>query len=214
MLSASGLRACVAFALLVTPTLARAQEAPSRVHVAVGGGFLTSGAYFTGPGNLEFTNGNALAGALQVRVRVYRALAVVLAAAYARPGWRLTGVPLIGEIGVSQGRLWFADAALRGEIPLGRTLRTPVVFAQAGAGLAHYAVSGSLLGSAVDEDATNIAFALGAGLALPLTRRFGVEAMAKDYIASFKSIRNLVAFGVEGRRAHTILLLLGARFAL
>jgi hypothetical protein len=181
------------------------------VQVAAGGGFLTSGAYFTGPGGVEFANGDAFAGALQVSIAVHRAFAVVLAAAHARPEWRLTGVPLIGSVGVPGGRLWFADAALRGQLPLGGASRVPLLFAQAGGGVAHYALATSLLGNAVDEHATNFALALGAGLALPLAGRFGVEVMAKDYIASFKSIRDLEAFGVEGRRAHTVLLLLSAR---
>ncbi|CAN5894157.1 hypothetical protein BH24GEM1_BH24GEM1_25620 [soil metagenome] len=63
-----------------------------------------------------------------------------------------------------------------------------------------------------DEQATNFALALGAGVALPLTRRLSVEMMAKDHIASFKSVRDLAAFGVTGRRAHTVLLLVSARF--
>jgi len=210
------LRACVALTLLSTPILVHAQSthlAPP-VQVALGGGFLTSGAYFTGPGSLEFANGKAFVGALQVSVALHRTLAVVLAAAHARPEWQLTGVPLIGAVSLPGGRLWFADAALRGRVPLGAALRAPVVFAQVGAGFAHYALAGSLLGIAVDEQATNLALALGAGFELPLTRRLGLETMAKDYIASFKSVRDLVAFGVEGRRAHTVLLLVSARFGL
>lgn len=59
-----------------------------------------------------------------------------------------------------------------------------------------------------------MALTLGAGLALPLARRVGVEVMAKDYIASFKSVRDLAAYGIEGRRAHTLLLLVSARLGL
>jgi hypothetical protein len=99
-------------------------------------------------------------------------------------------------------------------VPLGRAWRQPVVFVQVGAGFAHCALSTSLLGTAVDEHATNFALALGAGLALRLARRFGIEVMAKDYIASFKSIRDLAAFGIGGRRAHTVLMLVSGRFGL
>jgi len=183
------------------------------VHLAAGGGFLTSGTYFTGPGGAELVNGDAFAGALQVSVAVHRAFAVVLAATHARPTWKLTGVPLLGAVDVPGARLWFVDAALRGQIPLGAA-SSSVIFGQAGAGLANYALTTSLLGTPVDENATNVALTLGAGLALPLTRRLGVEVMAKDYIASFKGVRDLAEFGVEGRRAHTVLLLVSARLGL
>ena len=69
----------------------------------------------------------------------------------------------------------------------------PVAFAQVGAGLAHYSVNATVLGNAIDESATNFAGSLGAGLGLSLTDRLGLEVMAKDYIASFKSARGLVS---------------------
>jgi hypothetical protein len=115
---------------------------------------------------------------------------------------------------VRGGSLWFADVGLRAQIPLSGASRQPLIFGQVGAGLAHYALSASLLGTAVDERATNFALALGAGLALPLARRFGIELMAKDYIASFKSVTDLAAFGIEGRRAHTVLVVASGRLSL
>jgi hypothetical protein len=210
------LRVCVALALLLTPNLAPAQDVGRvpRVQVAAGGGFLTSGAYFTGPGALEVANGDAFGVALQTSLTVNRIVAVVVAAAHARPEGQLTGVPLIGSVAVPGVRLWFADAALRGQAPLGEAARAPAIFAQAGAGIAHYAVATTLLGTAVDEQATNFALALGAGFELPVDRRLSIEVLAKDYIASFESVRDLEAFGVEGRRAHTLLLLVSARFGL
>ena len=210
-------RAGLTLVLLLAPDLAHAQgtSLSPRVQVAAGGGFLTSGAYFTGPGGLEFANGDAFTGSLQVSLAVHPSFAVVLGGAHARPEWRLTGVPLIGAVGVSGARLWFGDAAIRGHIPLGAGgPSAPIAFAQAGAGLAHYSIEASALGNAIDEHATNFAVALGAGLALPVAERFGLEVMAKDYIASFRSVRDLEAFGVEGRRAHTLLLLVSARIGL
>jgi len=196
------------------PAHAQGGDPDSRVQVAAGGGFLTSGAFFIGPASSEFSNGDAFAGALQASVAVNRTLAVVLGGAYARPEWRLTGVPLLGSVGLRGGRLWFADLGLRAQIPFGGAARQPAVFGQVGAGLAHYALSASLLGNTFDERATNLALTLGVGLTLPLARRFGIELMAKDYIASFKSVRGLAAFGVEGRRAHTVLLVASGRFGL
>jgi hypothetical protein len=209
-------RRCAGLALVLAPALAHAQSSgPAlRVQVAAGAGFLTSGAYFTGPGRLALDAGDAFAGALQVSVTVSRELAVVGSVAHARPGWRLTGVPLVGAVAVPGGGLWFADAALRGQARLGPAVRAPVAFAQAGAGLARYSLSTTLLGTAIDEHATNFALALGAGVALPLGSRLGLEVMAKDYIASFESVRDLAALGVEGRRAHTVVLLVSGRVGL
>src|SRR5688500_15578175 len=188
----------------------------AQVHVSAGGGFLTSGAYFTGPGELELASGDAFAGSLQLSVPVRPSVALVVAGAYARPEWQITGIPLVGDIGVSGARLWFADAAVRGLLPLGggQSATTPVAFAQAGAGLAHYSLNTTVLGNAVDENATNFALALGAGVALPFTERFGLEVMAKDYIASFRSVRDLEEFGIEGRRAHTLHLTVSVRVGL
>jgi opacity protein-like surface antigen len=209
-------RFVLAFVLLLTPTALTSQTPTgSRVHVSAGGGLLTSGAYFTGPGALELTSGNAFAGMLQVTVPVHRSVAIMIGGAHARPEWRITGLPLVGAIGVSGARLWFADAAVRGLLPLGaRSVTSPVAFAQAGAGLAHYSLNTTVLGNVVDEDATNFAVALGLGVDLPLTERLGLELLAKDYIASFKSVRDLEQLGVEGRWAHTLLLAVSARLGL
>jgi hypothetical protein len=203
-------RLLLTLALLITPAALTAQ-----VHVSAGGGFLTSGAYFTGPGALELASGDAFAGSLQVSVPVHPSVTLVVAGTHARPEWRITGIPLVGDLSVSGAKLWFADAAVRGLLPLGGlSATTPVAFAQAGAGLAHYSLNTTVLGNAVDENATNFAFALGAGVELPFTERVGLEVLAKDYIASFKSVRDLEEFGVEGRRAHTLHLAVSLRVGL
>ncbi len=175
---------------------------------------LTSGDYFTGPGALAVANGDAFAAAIQGDLTINRTLAVVVAVAHARPEAQLTGVPVVGSVAVPGGRLWFMDAALRAQVPLSAATRAPGVFGQAGAGIVHYALATRLLGTTVDEQATNFALALGAGLELPVTRRLSIEALAKDHIASFKSVRDLEEFGVEGRRAHTLILLVSARVGL
>jgi hypothetical protein len=186
-----------------------------RVQLAAGGGLTTSGTYFTGPAGLELAGDDAFAGALQVSVPVHRSLAIVLAGTYAQPEFRLSGLPLVGSVGLRGAHLWFADAALRGRLPLAPgSPVAPVAFGQAGVGLAHYSVSAMVLGNPIDESATNFAGSLGAGLGLSFTERLGVEVLAKDYIASFKSVHDLEAFGIEGRRTHTLLLAVNARLAL
>jgi hypothetical protein len=211
-----GLRAGFVLALLLAPPLLEAQTpAAHPVQVTAGGAFLTSGAYFTGPGDLALATSDAFAGTLEVGVAVHRSLAVVLGGSYARPDWRVTGVPLLGSVSVPGAGLWFGDVALRAQFPLGgATASGPLAFLQAGPGVAHYAVRGSVLGTPVEESATNFAVGVGAGLAFPFTERFGIEALVKDYIASFKSVTDLAAFGIEGRRAHTVLLTAGARLGL
>ena len=205
----------IAVLCLAPPTVVAQDTGAPRLQVALGGGFLTSTAYFTGPGGLALDNTDAFTGMLQVIARVHRSFAIVMSGVYARPEWRLTGVPLLGSVGVDGASLWFADASLRGRVPLGgRSGAGPTVFVQAGPGLAHYGVSTSVIGRAVDASATNLAFALGAGLDVPLTDRFGLEVLAKDYVVSFKSVRDLAALGVVGRWTHTLVLGVSGRVGL
>ncbi|HEX2220289.1 MAG TPA: hypothetical protein VHG35_15910 [Gemmatimonadales bacterium] len=210
-----GLWACLALAF-VSPAVSHAQvgSQDSRVHVSGGGGVLTSGAYFTGPNDLEIASGAAAAVMLQASVAVHPRLATVLTAVYTRPEWELTGVPLVGKVGLSGASAWFADAALRGHVSLGSGRRAPAAFGQIGAGIARYSLDTSVLGVAVDEGATNFAVGVGAGLVVPLTPKLGIEVMGKDYIASFASVRDLAAFGVEGQRAHTLVGTVSARVGL
>jgi hypothetical protein len=209
------LTACLALAPVLPASSAGAQTPrPHQLDIAAGGGFMTSGSYFTGPGALALAAGDAFAGALEVAVPVHRSFSIVVGGVHARPAFELSGLPLIGSVGVHGVRLWFADAAVRGHVPLGARADGPAAFAQLGAGLAYYSVNATLVGNVIDEHATNFAGALGAGVDLPLTERFGLQIMAKDYVASFRSVRDLESFGIEGQRTHTLLLLASARLGL
>jgi hypothetical protein len=208
-------RCSLALALIPPAALHAQRPLPHHVDVTAGGGFATSGAYFSGPAGLSLSGKDAFAGTLQVIVPVHPSFAIVGAGTYIAPDFQLSGVPLIGSVGLGGARIWFADASFRGQLPLGAMRPTvPMAFAQIGAGLAHYSVSSSALGLSVDESATNFAGAVGAGLDIPFTERLGIELMAKDYIASFRSVRDLAGFAVQGRRAHTILFSASARLAL
>jgi hypothetical protein len=189
-------------------------SADSKVHLSAGAGVLTSGAYFTGPGDIEVASGTAAAALAQVSVAVHPRVALVFSGLYARPEWELSGVPLAGTIGVSGASLWFADAGVRGWLPIGGAPGGTAAFAALGAGAARYALNTSVLGVAVDEQATNFTVSVGAGLSIPLASRVGLELMAKDYVASFRSVRDLAQFGVEGKRAHTFVFLASARVGL
>src|SRR3712207_185648 len=119
-------RVAVAIALLLGPTGLDAQyPEAARLYVSGGGGLLASGAYFTGPGSLELDSENAFAGMLQLSVPVHRSVAVVVAGAHGRPDWRITGVPLVGEIGVSGAPPRVAGPAPRAAPALGQPPATP-----------------------------------------------------------------------------------------
>jgi hypothetical protein len=201
-------------ALLSPASLFAQHTLPSKVQVAAGAGYTTAGAYFAGPGGLELSGQDAFAGTLQVSVPVQRSFAVVVAGTYMEPDLRLSGLPLIGSVGLRGGRIWFVDVSVRGVLPLGAAGSVPTAFAQVGAGLGHYSVSSSVLGESIDEAASNFAASLGVGVGFPLMPRFGIELMTKDYIASFKSVQDLAGFDVEGRRTHTLLLSASARISL
>jgi hypothetical protein len=158
----------------------RGDTTASRTHAIVGGGFLNSGAYFTGPATIELVNGDAFAAMAQVSMAVHPSFAVVLAGSYASPEWQLTRVPLVGSMGLSGASLWFADAALRGHLRFGApSPMAPSVFAQAGPGLGYYSLSATVGSYVYDEDAVSLAAALGVGLTLPLSYRFGIEVLRR-----------------------------------
>jgi hypothetical protein len=182
-----------------------------RIEVVGSVGYLHSGDYFTGPASTSLNNGDAASVGLQVQLPLYRWLGLVIAASHAEPDWKLNGVPLLGTLTLPGASLWFGDAALRGSLPLGRSAQPTYLFGQIGAGAVRYAVSTSILGNRLEDHATNFAFALGAGIGIPIAGRIGAELMGKDYIASFKSVRDLEALGVQGQRAHTVLATAGLR---
>jgi hypothetical protein len=55
----------------------------------------------------------------------------------------------------------------------------------------------------------NLAFGGGVGLVIDLGKRARVQALVKDYVASFRSVDEAEFLGVEGRRAHTFAVLVG-----
>src|ERR1041385_258506 len=97
----------LALAPVFPPATAAAQTPrPPRLGVAAGAGFMTSGAYFTGPSALQLAAGDALAGALGIGVPVHRTFSIVVSGMHARPAFELSGLPLIGSVGVHGARLW------------------------------------------------------------------------------------------------------------
>jgi hypothetical protein len=174
------------------------------VELAVVGGHLDYGTYFTAPGGVQFTNDDGLALGGQLSVRVWRSLSVVASVLHGRSNWRFEEVPVVGLVTINGARLWFFDAGPRITVPLGHAIPLALV-AQTTVGAIHYAIDNPLF---VGET-PNLAFGGGAGLVVQLGNRGRLQALVKDYIASFRSVDEAAFLGVEGRRAHTFAVLIG-----
>lgn len=196
-------------ALLIAPLVAAASQEPvpratRLVEIIPTAGYLAFGTYFTGPGGVRFSNQDGFGYGAQIGITLYRNLSLIGSVLHGTSDWSFESVPLVGRLTVDGASLWFFDAGLRLTIPLGASI--PVsVFGQAGAGAIRYAVDNALF----TGQATNFAFSGGVGLVTRLGGRVSLHALAKDYIASFRSVDDAAAFGIEGRRAHTVAVLLG-----
>jgi Outer membrane protein beta-barrel domain len=196
-------------ALSVFPALAQESGSVQAMRIGPTAGYLTFGTYFTGPGGLRFSNDNAAAFGGGLEFPVWRDLSVIGNVLHATSDWSFQEVPLIGSLTLGGASLWFFDAGLRLHFPLG-SKRTVLPFVEAGAGAIRYAVNNPLL----EGQATNLAFVGGLGVTTRIGERLGVEARVKDYFASFKSVDDAAALGVNGRRAHTVGFLVGVHIGL
>jgi hypothetical protein len=167
-------------------------------------GHLDYGTYFTGPGGIRFSNEDGFGYGGQLSVRVWKNLSVVGTVLHGSSNWTFEEVPLVGSVTFNGASLWFFDAGPRVTVPLGSGVPVALL-AQATVGAIHYAVDNPLFVG----DTPNLAFGGGAGLVIRLGRRARVQALVKDYIASFRSVQDAAFLGVEGQRAHTIAVLLG-----
>ena len=191
------------------PLASQQSQSVQAVRLGPTAGYLTFGTYFTGPGNLRFSNDNAAAFGGELEFPVWRDLSVVGNVLHATSDWSFQGVPLVGSVTLGGASLWFFDAGLRLHFPLG-SARTVLPFVEAGAGAIRYAVNNPLL----EGQATNLALVGGLGVTTRIGERLGVEARVKDYFASFRSVDDAAALGVSGRRAHTLGFLVGVSLGL
>ena len=167
-------------------------------------GHLDYGTYFTGPGGVRFSNENGFGYGGQLSVRVWRNLSVVGGVLHGNSNWSFEEVPLVGSVTLNGAELWFFDLGPRVTVPLGSGVPVALI-AQATFGAIHYAVDNPLFVG----DTPNLAFSGGAGLAIHLGKRARVQVLVKDYIASFRSVKDAEFLGVEGQRSHTVALLVG-----
>jgi hypothetical protein len=167
-------------------------------------GHLSSGPYFTGPAGIRFTNQDGFGYGGQLGVVVWKKLSLVGSVLHTTSDWSFRSVPILGTLTVERASLWFFDLGPRLTVPLGSTSPVSLV-AQASVGAIRYSVDNPLLsGSAV-----NLTFSGGFGMLARFGNRVSLLGLVKDYVASFKSVDDAEAFGVRGRRAHTVAMLLG-----
>ena len=194
--------------LLLAPLPSAAAQAPRpnshTLEILPTAGYLAFGTYFTGPSDIRFSNQDGVGYGGQIAVSLWRNLSLVGSVLHGTSDWSFESVPILGSITVGGASLWFYDVGLRYSVPLGAA--SPVsAIGQLGAGAIRYSVENVLL----SERATNFAVAAGVGLAARLRQRISLQGLVKDYIASFRSVDDVEAFGVEGRRAHTLAFLIG-----
>jgi hypothetical protein len=194
--------------IATTPlSTARSQSpppSPARIQLVPSVGYFTFGTYFTGPAGIRFSNQDGLAYGGQLAVTLWRNLSLVGSVLRGSSDWSFESVPLVGRISIGGASLLLYDAGLRFSQPLGASSPIAVV-GQVTAGAIRYSVEHPLLTGA----ATNVAVSVGAGIAGRLKGRINLHLLAKDYIASFRSVDDAAAFGVEGQRAHTLGALVG-----
>jgi hypothetical protein len=167
-------------------------------------GHLSFGSYFTGPGGVRFNNQDGFGYGAQLGVVVWKNLSVVGSVLHSTSDWSFRSVPILGTVTVESASLWFFDLGPRLTVPLGATSPVSLV-AQAGVGAIHYSVDNPLFAGS----AANLAFSGGVGMLTRFGSRISLLALVKDYIASFRSVDDAEAFGVRGRRAHTVAMLIG-----
>jgi hypothetical protein len=175
-----------------------------RLEILPTAGYLSFGSYFTGPAGIRFTNQDGFGYGAQFGVVVWRNLSVVGSVLHGTSDWVFRSVPLLGTVTVESASLWFFDVSPRVTVPLDAT-GTMSLVAQVGAGAIRYAVDNPLF----TGRATNLAFTGGAGMLARLGSRVSLLILVKDYIASFRSVDDAAAWGVRGRQAHTVAMLLG-----
>jgi hypothetical protein len=192
-----------ALALPMASVAAQSVQSASRsVAITPTAGLLSFGNYFTGPGGVSFSNQDGIGYGAELSVGIWKDLRIVGSVLHASSDWSFEEVPLLGSLSVDGASLWFYDAGLRYHARLGAPLSA---FVQATAGAIRYAVDNALF----TGNATNFTVSAGLGVTAHLGYRFSAQGLVKDYLASFKSVDQAAALGVEGRRAHTLAILLG-----
>ena len=177
---------------------------PPLVTVTPSAGRLAFGDYFTAPAGITFSNQTANGYGGELSVRVWKGVSVLGSVLHASSNWSFDEIPVLGRVTVEGASLWFYDIGARAQSKLASS--SPLsAFAQLGAGAIHYSVDNPLFSGS----AFNLTFSGGVGLIANLGERVTLQGLLKDYYASFRSVDDAAAYGVEGQRAHTLAVLFG-----
>lgn len=188
-----------------TPLRAQQSQEPARLRITPAVGYAIVGDYFRGPGDVGLRTENGLLLGLDVGLHLTGPLSLAASVAQGRTDWTVGPLPFVGTLGLDGAQLWFVDLALRGEWPAGPLS----FFVQGGAGVARYSITNPLISGARE----NLALSAGTGLRAQIRPRLQAVGLVKDYLVSFRSVDDLAALGVTGRRSHTIALLAGLSFS-
>jgi hypothetical protein len=190
-------------ALAFTAIPAAAQDRPAaRLTPYVG--YLAAGSIADGPFGLEVGNAGAPLYGVQLGINLTRNLAVVGNVGYSDSELQ-AGLPFIGGIGLADSKVLMYDAGLQ--------LRLPAVTG-AGTGFVPYVEGGvgairhEIIVGPLRTQSTNVAFTVGGGVDLQLTRALGLRVMARDHVSRF-DYGEAIGVANEGRRAHNWVLGLG-----
>jgi hypothetical protein len=190
-------------ALAFTSIPAAAQDSPAaRLTPYVG--YLAAGSIADGPFGLEVGNAGAPLYGVQLGINLTRNLAVVGNVGYSDSELQ-AGLPFIGGIGLADSKVLMYDAGLQ--------LRLPAVTG-AGTGFVPYVEGGvgairhEIIVGPLRTQSTNVAFTVGGGGDLQLTRALGLRVMARDHVSRF-DYGEAIGVANEGRRAHNWVLGLG-----
>lgn len=211
------MKAAVAGLLLIAAGALRALPAQdahpriARISITPYAGYVLFGTPFRGQRGIALSAENGATYGAQLGIGVARHVALVGNVAYAKSSGSIENVPLLGTLAVGDVALWFYDGAVRFRFPLGAAGRPMVTpFVQVGAGAIHYGIRSDFF----TGTATNFAANAALGADVGLTRALGLQFMAKDYLASYRSVTAGERFGITGRRAHSVALALGLTVSL
>lgn len=207
-MSHSSLWAGAVAALLISAPLHAQNGGTASIGITPYAGYMKFGNIVNGPLGSGLRNaGSAVYGA-ELGLGLTRNLTLVGNVGYARPNLQV-GVPVIGGLSVGEGSVLLYDAGLRLSVPLQSGALPITPFVQAGAG----GIRQEMRLAPVKTRSTNFAYNVGAGVDLALSRRLGLQVMAKDYIGKFDA-RQATAINVDTKTTHNWAVSAGVRLGL
>lgn len=194
----------LAFAALAFSAIPAAAQQGTAARLTPYVGFLSAGSIADGPFGFEVGNAGAPVYGVQLGLSLTPNVAIVGNVGYSDSELE-AGLPLIGGIGLADSRMLLYDAGLQLRLPAVTGSGTGFVpYVEGGVG----AIRHEIAVGPVRTQSTNVAFTLGGGVDLQLTRALGLRVMAKDHVSRF-DYGEAIGLPNEGRRAHNWVLGLG-----